>query len=78
MKRTGITRPVDELGRVVIPKELRDEYDWGEHDMVEIFTDSDNIILHKYQKECVFCKGIDGLQFFKGKLTCKHCRIEMP
>lgn len=49
MKSTGITRKVDELGRVVIPKELRDNFDIKEKDPLEIFTEGGNIILRKYE-----------------------------
>ncbi|MEB9974744.1 AbrB/MazE/SpoVT family DNA-binding domain-containing protein [Bacillus cereus] len=48
MKATGIVRKVDELGRVVIPKELRDTLGIGIKSPLEIFVDNENIILKRY------------------------------
>ena len=55
MKSTGIVRKVDELGRIVLPIELRRTLDIAEKDALEIFVEGDNIILHKYHPSCVFC-----------------------
>lgn len=55
MKSTGIIRKVDELGRVVIPKEIRDMLNIVEKDLMEIFIDGDSIILRKYEESCIFC-----------------------
>ena len=55
MKSTGIIRKVDELGRVVIPKEIRDMFNIIKKDLMEIFIDGDNIILRKYEESCIFC-----------------------
>lgn len=49
MKSTGITRKLDELGRIVIPKELRKTLNFNERDALEIFTDNDKVILRKYE-----------------------------
>lgn len=76
MKSTGITRPVDELGRVVLPKELRDSMDIQEKDRLEVFTDGDCIILRKYERGCVFCGDITTMTF-KGKRICQKCRAEL-
>lgn len=73
MKATGIVRPVDELGRVVLPKELRKVMDINEKDGMEIFVESDKIILRKYQPTCVFCGGLDDVVTLKDKLVCKTC-----
>lgn len=73
MKSTGIVRKVDELGRIVIPKELRRLLDIAEQDPIEIFTESDTIMLRKYQPECVFCDNAKDVVSFKGKNVCPDC-----
>lgn len=73
MKSTGIVRKVDELGRVVIPIELRRTLDIAERDPLEIFVEGDTIILHKYQPTCVFCEETSGIVNFKGKNVCPSC-----
>ena len=70
MKATGVVRKVDELGRVVLPKELRDTFDINIKDPLEIFVDNEQIILKKYQPACVFCGSADNTTYFKGKLVC--------
>lgn len=77
MKSTGIVRKVDELGRVVIPIELRRTLDIEEKDALEIYVDSDRIILRKYEPACVFCGNADDVVNFKGKNVCKHCMEAM-
>ena len=75
MKATGITRPVDELGRIVIPKELRKTLDIIDNvDRLEIFVDGDNIILRKYQPMCGVCKESDDLMPQLSKHGIKICR----
>ena len=73
MKSTGIVRKVDELGRVVIPIELRRTLTIEEKDALEIYVDSDKIILRKYEPACVFCGNADEVTNFKGKKVCKEC-----
>ncbi len=73
MKSTGIIRKVDELGRVVLPIELRRTLDIAERDELEIFTENDRIILQKHESSCVFCGGMQGLTAYKGKNLCKNC-----
>lgn len=75
MKSTGIVRKVDELGRVVIPKELRRTLGIGEKDPLEIYMDQDRIILHKYEPSCacVFCGNAGVVTTFKGKNICSDC-----
>ena len=55
MKSTGIIRRVDELGRVVIPIELRNQFNIVEKDPIEIYVDGSSIILKKYEPNCIFC-----------------------
>ena len=75
MKSTGIVRKVDELGRVVIPVELRRNLNIAEKDPLEIYLDNDRIILRKYEPACacVFCGNADDVIKFKGKNVCKDC-----
>ena len=73
MKSTGIVRKVDELGRIVLPIELRRTLDIAERDALEIFVSDDNIILKKFQPACVFCDNAKGITVFKGKNVCASC-----
>jgi looped-hinge helix DNA binding domain, AbrB family len=79
MKSTGIVRKVDELGRVVIPIELRRTLSIEEKDALEIYVDNDRIILRKYEPACacVFCGNADEVTNFKGKNVCRHCLESM-
>ncbi|BBB90326.1 MAG TPA: AbrB/MazE/SpoVT family DNA-binding domain-containing protein [Methylomusa anaerophila] len=77
MKSTGIVRKVDELGRVVIPIELRRTLDIEEKDALEIYTDNDRIILRKYEPACVFCGNADEVINFKNKNVCRTCLESM-
>ena len=73
MKSTGIIRNLDELGRVVIPKEIRKKLNIGEKDPIEIYQDGDAIVLKKYQSGCIFCGNSKDLTLYDGKLVCKKC-----
>ena len=77
MKSTGIGRRIDELGRIVLPIELRNKMDIKNKDSIEIFVDEDKIILKKYEPACLFCGNADDVILFKGKLVCRHCLEEM-
>lgn len=74
MKSTGIVRHVDDLGRVVIPKELRRTFGINEGDSLEVFTDGDKIVLRKYAPGCTLCGSVNNdLKTFAGKLVCTNC-----
>ena len=73
MKATGIVRKVDELGRVVIPIELRNKFDIKVKDPIEIFVDSNAIVLKKYEPNCIFCGNGKDLVEYNDKLVCKKC-----
>ncbi|MEW6724214.1 MAG: AbrB/MazE/SpoVT family DNA-binding domain-containing protein [Bacillota bacterium] len=73
MKSTGVVRKVDELGRVVIPIELRRTLEIEEKDALEIYVDGDKIILKKYEPACVFCGNAMDVEIFKGKKVCLNC-----
>lgn len=77
MKSTGIVRPVDALGRIVIPKELRRTMGINEKDDLEIFVEGDQIILKKYEQACVFCGTGKDTASFKGKNICYACLSEI-
>jgi len=77
MKSTGIVRKVDDLGRIVIPMEIRRCMNIDIRDAVEIFVQDDTIILKKYQPSCIFCDSADDLVSFKGKLVCPECIAKM-
>jgi transcriptional pleiotropic regulator of transition state genes len=73
MKSTGIVRKVDQLGRIVIPKELRDTLGIDQKSPLEIFTSEDTIILGKYEPKCTICGNSKGTRKFKEKLICNNC-----
>lgn len=73
MKSTEIVRKVDELGRIVIPKELRRTLNIEEGDPLEIFVDGKEVILRKYEPGCVFCGNAKYVVEFKGKKVCTNC-----
>jgi transcriptional pleiotropic regulator of transition state genes len=78
MKSTGIVRKVDELGRVVIPIELRRTLGIGEKDALEIYVDGERIMLKKYEPACVFCGNPDNVILFMGKIVCNDCISQFP
>ncbi|HHV95329.1 MAG TPA: AbrB/MazE/SpoVT family DNA-binding domain-containing protein [Clostridiaceae bacterium] len=77
MKSTGIVRKVDELGRVVLPIELRRTLDIAEKDALEIYVDGSTIILKKYEPACIFCNDAKDVISYKGKNICKNCMQEL-
>lgn len=76
MKSTGIVRKVDDLGRIVLPIELRRTLDINERDSIEIFVDGNQIVLKKYSPSC-FLWEADDVREFKGKLVCSKCIGEL-
>ena len=77
MKATGIVRKLDQLGRIVIPKELRTTFDLKETDPIEIFVEGSDIVLRKYQPACIFCNDATDILQFGGKNICKKCLAKM-
>ena len=77
MKSTGIVRRIDNLGRVVLPIELRRNFDIDKEDPVEIFVDENYIMLKKYQPACIFCNDARDVVNFKGKNICRSCLKEL-
>ena len=77
MKSTGIVRKVDELGRIVLPIELRRTLDIAEKDALEIYVEGSAIVLKKYRPTCVFCASARDVSVFKGKNICPKCLREL-
>ena len=77
MKATGIVRRVDELGRVVLPIELRRNMHIAEKDALEIYVDGANIILKKYEPDCIFCGTAKDVTTYKGKNICAACMNDL-
>jgi transcriptional pleiotropic regulator of transition state genes len=77
MKSTGIVRKIDELGRIVLPIELRRTLDIAERDSLEIYVDDGAIILKKYEPACIFCGDAKGVGNYKGKNICSSCMREL-
>lgn len=73
MKSTGIIRRVDELGRVVIPIEIRNQFDIVEKDPIEIYVDGSTIVLKKFEPNCIFCGNTKNLLTYNNKLICNKC-----
>ena len=77
MKATGIVRKLDQLGRIVIPKELRTTFELKETDPIEIFVEGEDIILRKYQPACIFCNEATDVVQFGTKNVCKKCLAQI-
>ena len=77
MKATGIVRRIDDLGRIVIPKELRRALNIEEGNPMEIYTEGDQVILKKYEPACTFCGNSNENLNYKGKNICKDCLNEI-
>ena len=77
MKSTGIVRRIDELGRIVLPIELRRTLDIGERETMEIFVEGSSVVLKKYRPTCIFCDSAKDIAIFKGKNICPKCLSEL-
>ena len=73
MKSTGVVRQLDNLGRVVLPIELRRTMDISVKDPLEVFVEGEDIILRKYQPGCIFCGSTAGLTSYRNKYICPEC-----
>jgi len=76
MKATGIVRKVDELGRIVLPMELRRTLNIAERDSLEIYTDGTGIVLRKYNPGCAFCGSMEVLVTCGDNTLCRNCAEE--
>ena len=77
MKSTGVVRKIDELGRIVLPSELRRVFGIKEGDELEISVDGERVILEKRQDVCVFCSGEGPILDFRGRSVCENCAGEL-
>ncbi len=73
MKSTGVVRKIDELGRIVLPMELRQNMDIQVKTPLEIFTEGDRIILKKFQPSCIFCSNTEEVVLFNDNKICRTC-----
>ena len=77
MKSTGIVREIDKVGRVVIPKEIRNTLQISDNDPMEIFIDNDCIIIRKYEPSCIFCKTVKDVVLHHDRRICRNCLNEL-
>ena len=77
MKSTGIVRKIDELGRIVLPMELRRNLNLSVKDSIEIYVEGDTVILKKYEPCCIFCGESTHIVNFKNKNVCENCKKEL-
>lgn len=77
MKSSGIVRRLDELGRIVLPKELRKTLGINKRDSLEIYTQDSMIILKKYEPACIFCDNTDDIVKYQERNICKKCAKEL-
>ena len=77
MKSTGIVRKVEELGRIVLPIELRRTLDIAERDALEIYVEGSTVVLKKYRPTCIFCDSSKDISIFRGKNICPKCLREL-
>ena len=73
MKSTGVVRKIDELGRIVLPSELRRVFGINEGDELEISVDGERVILQKRQDLCTFCGGDGTSVKFRERRICESC-----
>ena len=78
MKRTGMKRSRDRLGRIVLPKEMRDTMEIHIGDPLEFFIEGKELILRKYKSTlCIFCGDVDTEMYFKEQFICRTCAIQL-
>ena len=73
MKSTGMVRKIDELGRLVLPKEIRDILNINDKDMFDFFIDDEMIIMKKCKSACAFCSSMEDIFIFKDYSICREC-----
>ncbi len=73
MKTPGMIRKIDDLGRIVLPSQLRRSLDLQCGDELEVYMEDDCLVLKKFAPACIFCGGIQELRAFRGKNVCKNC-----
>ncbi len=76
-KSSGVSRKIDDLGRIVLPSELRKSFDIREGDLVDIAVDEETIVLSKRRDTCTFCRGTEGLRHFRDRPVCAPCLAQI-
>ncbi len=77
MKATGFIKKIDELGRIVIPKDIRRTLGVSNGESLQFFLEGDTVVLKKFGEECEFCGASDNLTELKGKFICDNCKKEL-
>lgn len=77
MRNTGVRKTIDDLGRIVLPKEIRKSLDFEIRSTVELYVDGDSLIITKSKTSCVFCGSNEELVEYKGKSVCSNCINEL-
>ncbi len=77
MKSTGIVRKIDQLGRIVVPRETRQKLYIETGDPIEFYYDENNIYLKKYTRGCLFCNSMENVMNYKGQYICENCKKEI-
>ncbi|HHV59924.1 MAG TPA: AbrB/MazE/SpoVT family DNA-binding domain-containing protein [Clostridiaceae bacterium] len=77
MRATGVVRRVDQLGRIVLPKKLRKEFEFNEKNDIELLIDGDTIVLRRFLPSCVFCNTRENVSEYKGRNICENCMEEL-
>ena len=77
MKATGFIKKIDELGRIVIPKDIRRTLGVSNGEALQFFLDGETVVLKKFGQECLFCGSGEALTELKGKFICDSCKKEL-
>lgn len=77
VRATGMSRKIDEMGRIVIPIEIRRKFNLNFNDEIDIYTNEDSILLKRYEPFCAFCGKTDALETFMEKKICQSCVAEI-
>lgn len=77
MKATGMIRKIDELGRIVLPKELRRNMNLNQGDGMELFVEGNTIMLKKYIPECSYCGSHENLIEHRSIKLCYSCKSKL-
>ncbi len=77
MKATGFVKKIDELGRIVIPKDIRKTLEVDHNDYLQFFLDGDSIVMKRFGEFCALCNSTDDLTKFNDKFICESCLREL-
>ena len=77
MAESGMSRKIDDLGRIVIPAEMRRLFNIREGDQLTIAVDGSSIVLRKVESTCIFCGMTEHVGSFMGKGVCSACRVQL-